>query len=180
MRHWLIAGLLAAASLSIPAQAQKDDVEFFSSIHVTADHPVKDAVCFFCSVEVDGTVNGDLVALFSHVRLNGEAKQDAVTLFSSIDVADNSIVGGDMVNVFGSVRVGENVSVGKDFVVMFGSLRRAATMHVGGDSVHVPGLVVSVPFMFLVLIVWLIVHEVRRRRTYPAGYPPPPPYPPSH
>ena len=46
----------ALAVAAAPARADQDAVQFFRNIEVTPDAPVHDAVCFFCSVHVDGKV----------------------------------------------------------------------------------------------------------------------------
>ncbi len=113
---YLAVCFLIAASASgrlprcLPAPSE-DAVQFFRNINVTPDQPVKDAVCFFCSVRVEGNVNGDIVVFFGNVRLNGQAHHDVVNFFGSVPAADNSSIGGDLVSFFGYVRLGENVSV---------------------------------------------------------------------
>jgi hypothetical protein len=170
----------ALAAASAPARADDDAVDFFHNIEVTQDAPVQDAVCFFCSVHVNGKVNGDIVVFFGNVRLNGEAHQDVVSFFGGVTAADNSSVGGDLVSFFGNVRLGENVSVAQDLTCFFGDIRTARTAMVHGDRVDIPGIVLYLPVLFIALVIWLIVHELRTRRErmmmqYP--YPPPPPAP---
>jgi hypothetical protein len=171
--------LLAAAFAlaAVPAQADRDAVQFADNIDVTAGSPVHDAVCFFCSVRVDGKVSGDIVVFFGNIHLAGDAHHDVVSFFGNITAADNSSIGGDMVSFFGSVRLGEGVSVEKDLVAMFGTLHAPASVSVGHDRVVTPGIVLSLPLLVLLLVVFLIVHECRasrRRRLYGYPYPPRP------
>ena len=174
----LAAGLLGAAlaAAAAPAHANQDTVQFFRSINVTSDTPVHDAVCFFCSVHVDGKVMGDIVVFFGDVRINGEAHHDVVNFFGHVSAADNSTIGGDLVSMFGGIRLGENVSVGKDMVCMFGNVRAPSSASVHGDRVGIPAQILLIPLLVIVLIVFLIVNAVRshRRRQFMAGYPFPP------
>jgi hypothetical protein len=178
MKRALLASLLAGAFAlaAIPAHADRDAVQFGSDINVSADNPVHDAVCFFCSVRADGKVNGDIVVFFGSIRLAGEAHHDVVNFFGNITAADNSSIGGDMVSIFGGVRLGENVTVGKDLVAMFGTLHAPASARVGGDRVIQPGLVLTLPPLVLLLVIFLIIHEYRayRRRQLLLNYPFPP------
>lgn len=167
---------VAAASLSAPAYASHDAVQFGSNIYVPRGAEVQDAVCFFCNVNAEGTVDGDLVVIFGNVRLSGQARHDVVNLFGTVTAEDNASIGQDLVNIFGSVRLGENVSVGKDLVAIISSLRAPASVTVGGDRVFQPAWLLWIPLLFLTLIVFGIVELVRahRRRRYFASYPTPP------
>lgn len=74
--------IAAAAFVAGPAAARADDddaVTFFGNIEVTPDTPVRDAVCFFCSIRVEGKVNHDMVVFFGNVRLNGQVGHDSVS-----------------------------------------------------------------------------------------------------
>ena len=108
-----LAAALALACI-LPAHADRDTVQFGNNINVTPGNPVHDAVCFFCSVRVEGKVNGDIVVFFGSVHLAGDAHHDVVNFFGNVTADDNSSIDGDMVSFFGSVRLGENVTVGKD------------------------------------------------------------------
>ena len=135
-------------------------IQFGSNIHVTADTPVHDAVCFFCSVHVEGKVTGDIVVFFGGVHLVGDAQHDVV-------------------NFFGAVRLGENVVIGKDLLAMFGTLRAPASVSVGEDRVEWPGWIVWGPLLVILLVVFLVVRELRayRRRLILRGYKFPPKQP---
>lgn len=174
----LHAGLLCAAlaASSLSAHASKDVVQFGSNIDVAPDSTVHDTVCFFCSVNDHGTVDGDVVVFFGNVHIDGHANHDVVNFFGSVTATDNASIGKDLVSLFGSVRLGENVSVGKDLVAMFGGTRIASTVTVGGDRVVQPGWVFWGPFLIFLLVVILIVREIRnqRRRSFMRGYPYPP------
>jgi hypothetical protein len=178
MKTTLLVPLLATvlALTAIPAPADRDAVQFGTDIDVTAANPVKDAVCFFCSVRVDGKVNGDIVVFFGSVHLAGEAHHDVVNFFGNITAEDNSSIHGDMVSFFGSVRLGENVTVGKDLVAFFVSLQAPPSVTIGGDRVVLPGWIVSLPPLILILVILVIVFELRsrRRRQLLSGYPFPP------
>jgi hypothetical protein len=170
----LVAAAFAAAS--VPAHADRDVVQFGSNITVARDASVHDAVCFFCSVDAEGEVDGDLVVFFGSIHIAGAANHDVVNFFGSIKADDGASIGQNLVSFFGSVRLGENVTVGKDMVSMFGVLRAPSSASVGGDRVVQPGWVLWIPLLFIALVVFLVVHEYRayRRRLVLRGYPFPP------
>ena len=181
LRFRVLAICLAAAALALPACAQRDLVQFGSSIRVAPGETVHDTVCFFCSVDNSGTVKGDIVVFFGNVHLAGDANHDVVDFFGSVRADDNSSIGEDLVNFFGSVRLGDNVTVGKDMVSMFGSYQSASTARNGGDRVIQPAWLFWGPLLVLFLVFYVVVHEVRGRRQrelYMRGYPMPPPPPP--
>lgn len=162
--------LLTAAlgALALPAHAKQDQVQFGSTIHVSRDATIHDAVCFFCDVDADGTVEGDIVVFFGDVHIASAANHDVVNFFGSIHADDNAHIGNSMVSMFGSVRLGEDVSIGKDLVAMFGGVRTAESVEVGGDRVVEPAWLFWGPLLFLVVLVSFVVHEVRahRRRAF--------------
>ena len=163
--------MVLIAMAATPARATQDIVEFGSNITVGPNETTHDAVCFFCSVNVKGTVTGDIVVFFGNVHIEGQTHHDVVNFFGHVDVADNSSIGHDMVNFFGRVRLGQNASIGKDAVVMFGRLDAADTASFGGSRVVEPGWIFWGPVIALILGIYYIVHELRamrRRRLY--GY----------
>jgi hypothetical protein len=178
IQHLLTLSLLAAsfAAASLPAHADHDAVQFGSNINVARDARVHDAVCFFCSVNDEGKVTGDIVVFFGDIHIAGDAQHDVVNFFGRVSAEDNASIGNDLVSMFGAVRLGENVSVGKDLVAMFGSLHAPGSVTVGGDRVVQPGWVLWGPLLLICLVVLLIVHEYRsyRRRLLLRGYPFPP------
>lgn len=169
---WLLGALLLGAAA--PAYANHDTVQFFRDIDVSADSPVHDAVCFFCSVHVEGEVTGDIVVFFGSVRIRGEAQHDVVSFFGNISAADDSTIAHDTVSFFGHVRLGENVTVGHDLVSLFGAVYAPASVHVGGDRVVFLGWILSVPLIVLILALIVIVREFRahRMRMAAQGYHP--------
>jgi hypothetical protein len=165
--HRSLGAALFALAICIPAYAAKDLVQFGSTIDVPANDKVHDTVCFFCSVNVKGTVEGDIVVFFGSVRIDGHANHDVVNFFGDVTASNDSSIGHDMVNFFGGVHLGKNVTVGQDAVVMFGSMHSDESASVGGSRVVEPGWIFWGPLLFLVIGVYVVVHEVRgynRRR----------------
>lgn len=170
---WLAAAVFVALTsvAAMPARAAQDIVEFGSDIDVPAASSIHDAVCFFCSVNVKGTVDGDIVVFFGNVRIEGHANHDIVNFFGNVTAGNDTSIGHDLVNFFGGVRLGENVTVGEDMVVMFGNLRAAPSVSFGHTRVVEPGWIFWAPFVTISLVIYFVVHELRsyrRRRIF--GY----------
>jgi hypothetical protein len=182
----LSSALLLAAT---PARADKDAVQFGSSIVVPEGQSIHDAVCFFCSVNAKGNIDHDVVVFFGNVHIAHESKHDVVVFFGSVRADDEATIGHDVVNFFGSVHLGENATVGNDLVVMFGGLHAADSAVIQGSRVAQPPWVFWTPLLILGLIIFLVVREIRaaQHRRYLAAYgyppmpqqPPPPPTPPA-
>ena len=174
-RLFFLCLLLAALGIALPAYASKDEVQFGTAIHVPRDASIHDAVCFFCDVDADGTVEGDIVVFFGDVHIASAANHDVVNFFGTVKAEDNARIGNSMVSMFGSVRLGEDVSIGKDMVAMFGGVRMAESVTVGGDRVIEPAWLFWTPLLIIGLVVVLVVREIRnhRRRAF-MRYPIPP------
>ena len=175
----LVFCLMLAAFALVPAHAlaDADSVQFGSDITGSADHPIHDAVCFFCSVHVDGEATGDIVVFFGDVHLNGRAHHDVVNFFGRTRLADGAVIDHDLVNFFGSVRAGENTQVGGSLVVIFGYLRAPGSFSIGKDKFIMPGWILWIPFIIFACIIIVVVRAFRAwqwRRSMYAGYPVPP------
>jgi len=158
--------LLAAVFAAVPAHADNDAVQFGTDIHVSADKPVHDAVCFFCSVHVEGKVTGDIVVFFGNIHLNGDAQHDVVNFFGRVTAEDNSSIDNNLVSFFGSIRLGENVTVGHDMVALFGGVHAPNSVSVGNNRVVQPAWIFFGPLGFLLIIVIVIAREVRTQRRH--------------
>ena len=112
---------------------------------------------------------------FGNVRLNGEAHHDVVDFFGNVSVADNSNIGDDLVSFFGSVHLGENV----------GAPRRSRDLRYGACALvnigwrrsrPISPWIFFGPILILILVIYLIVHELqtRRHRQFAQYYPMPP------
>jgi len=168
--------LAAFAAASQPARAEQDAVQFFSNIEVSPGTTVHDAVCFFCSVNIEGKATGDVVVFFGNTHIASDAQHDVVNFFGHVTADDNASIDNNLVSMFGSVRLGENVHVGQDLVTMFGTLHAGDGVSVQGDRVAEPAILFFGPLFFLILVVILIVREYRayRRRLFLRGYQFPP------
>ena len=87
-------------ALAFPAHASKDEVQFGGSIHVPRDATIHDAVCFFCDVDADGVVDGDIVVFFGDVHIGNAANHDVVNFFGSIKADEDAHIGQNMVSMF--------------------------------------------------------------------------------
>ncbi len=180
MSHRFLTSFILSAALgfaAVPAHADRDEVQFGSNIVVPPGGSVHDAVCFFCSVNAEGTIDHDVVVFFGDVHIAGHSNHDVVNFFGNVRLDDNAAITHDLVSMFGSIRLGENASVGNDMVAMFGSVHSADSASVSGNRVVQPAWLLWIPFLILGSIIVGIVSLIRsyRRRQMFSGYPYPPP-----
>jgi hypothetical protein len=152
----LAASLCILTPLAARAQS-RDQVQFGNSIVIHEGEEAHDAVCFLCSIQVDGTLHGDAVAFLGNIRVRGHAEHDAVAFL-------------------GNISLGDDASVERDVVIFAGNLHTGSGATIGGDRVVFPAFLFAFPLILiggiLVLIVWAIRALTYRSRPV---YPMPPP-----
>jgi hypothetical protein len=151
---------MAVICLSMPLAARAEDgdiVHFSQNIVVPEGQEARDVVCFFCSIEVDGTVNRDMVAFLGNIHVKGHAEHDAVAFL-------------------GNVTIGDNASIDHDVVVFAGNLHLGDGATIGNDRVVFPVFVFILPFLLVLGVIVLIIWAIRSllTRGQPV-YPMPPP-----
>jgi hypothetical protein len=178
--------VLVLALAARPARADRDQVQFGTNIVVPAGETIHDAVCFFCSVNAQGTIDHDVVVFFGDVHIAGHANHDVVNFFGTVRADDNASIAHDLVSMVGSIRLGENVTIGNDMVAMFGGVHAADSVVVNGNRVIQPFWLLLIPIVIVGGIIALIANVVRNfrhRQLMAAAYayppPPPPPAPPA-
>jgi hypothetical protein len=141
-------GLLFLGSMARPAFAHGNDrVNFAQRIVVDENDSTGDLVCFLCSIEVHGNVQGNVVSFLGGVKGDGAMHGDVVSFLGDVNLSGNSTVDGQV-------------------VVLGGDLRRGTDVRMGQDQVVLPGAVFAVPLIFLVAILWGITRLFRRRPVY--------------
>ncbi len=151
----IIFALLFVAAIVPRAFADDNRVSFFNSISIEEGEEVQNAVCIFCSIRVDGALQGNAVAILGSIRSNGSIEQNAVS-------------------ILGGVSLGQDAHVGQNCVAILGSVRRYTSGQIGQNVVEIPFGIIFIPIFFLIGIVYLIRTLVWRARM-PFPMPPPPP-----
>ena len=142
--------------IAIPkAHANNDRVSFMQDITVPEGEEAHDAVCFLCSIRVDGDLRGDSVAFLGSIHAQGHIQGDAVAFL-------------------GGIELGDNASVGKDCVAFGGRVRHHSAGQIGKDVVQFPIVLFLLPIIFLIAVVYMLKSLFSRPR-YPYPMPPPPP-----
>jgi predicted acyltransferase (DUF342 family) len=130
------------------ADRSHDRTQVGHDIRVGPGEEVSDAICFGCSVRVQGHVSGDVT-----------------TFAGSIVIEDQGQVGGDATVFGGNIHLGKEVKVHGDVTVFGGRIQRDPAATIGGDVTNMGGpawivLIFAIPLIifafFVFLIVWLI------------------------
>lgn len=173
-RWFTIALLGAALAVAVPpARADGGDVIHFArSIRVDHDAEIDNAVCFFCTVQVDGTVTGDVVAVFGNIHITGDVQHDAVDIVGELKAEENASVEQDVIGVLGATRLGEHVIVGRNLVTYSGTVEMAPTAAVGNQRIDNPGWYLWIPLAFVLMIVFWVMraYGAYRKRLIARGY----------
>lgn len=137
----ILAAIFALLFLSVqPAMAATDIVQFGQNVRIQEGQDVQDIVCFLCSVDAQGEVQGSIVVFGGNLRLRGNASQDVVVFAGNVDMGEESSIGGDLV-IFG------------------GKLKAPNQAAVHGDNVIFPAIIFLPIILFfaavLALVIWL-------------------------
>lgn len=87
-------------------------------ITVAAQQQVSSAVCFLCSVRVDGAAHGNLIVFAGNVYLNGPVHKDIVALGGNVTLTGKAAVGGSLVVFGGHLYRDPAATIGRGRVVV--------------------------------------------------------------
>jgi len=129
---------------------------FFRDIVIQPEETAADAVCYFCSVHVRGTLSGDAVAFWGGIDVDGSVEQDAVAVGGGIRLRRGARLGGDAVALGGPVLKNEASAVGGEAVA------KPFFMLPGQMQVFLPGtLAFSALSLSLAVVAYLILQRGR-------------------
>lgn len=155
LRKFVVMSLVFIAIAVTPSLllAQNDRVHFFQDINVGPDEHVGSLVCLACSIHMAGT-SGDTVAILGSIMVDGTIHGDAVAVAGGIKLGEDATVSGDTVGLGWGISRHPNATVKGEVVSQSGPLLFAA--------------IVIIPFLPIILIVWLVVWLLRRPAAQPA------------
>ncbi|HEX3941623.1 MAG TPA: hypothetical protein VHX11_09095 [Acidobacteriaceae bacterium] len=96
LRTALVALLLVAA----PAARVRSAIHLGQDIAVAPEQEIRSAVCFLCSVRLDGAARSNLIVFAGNVYLNGPVHRDVVDVGGNVTMTGNAQVSGTLI-VFG-------------------------------------------------------------------------------
>ena len=146
-KHILILSALVAVVLipSVLSASDGERVHFFQDITVGPDEQVGDVVCIGCSIHIAGT-SGDTVAILGSIEVDGTVRGDVVAVGGGIRLNEDANVGGDTVALGRGISRHPNTIVKGEVVSQSGPLLFAGI-------VIIPLLPIIV---IVLLVVWLL------------------------
>jgi hypothetical protein len=160
MRSLLLAAVLMIVCTPAFARSAEDRASVGSDITIPDGEAAGDIACAFCTVHVQGEVQGDVA-----------------TLFGSVTVDADRNISGDVASLGGDLELGRDASVGGDVAIAAGETRLASGAAIRGQQTVLPGrvwlLLPFAPLLILAGLIWLVVYIVQRNRyqfpVYPGG-----------
>jgi hypothetical protein len=111
--------LLAASALG---QAPGNRSYFGEDIYIASGQQVHNAVCVFCSVQVEGDVTGRVFVLFGSANVSGEVRGGAMVIGGNAVVDSQARIGGDTVVLGGNAVYETDESLAGSAYVLGGHL----------------------------------------------------------
>ena len=98
----------------IRGQEAADRQQYGRDIVVQAGETAGDLLCYYCSIQVRGIVNGDAIAIGGGIEIDGTVAGDAVAVGDGIRLGPGAKVGGEAVAAGGRIERGSQSRVGGD------------------------------------------------------------------
>jgi hypothetical protein len=164
LRSLVLTLLFASAAL---AQSPGNRAYVVEDIYVASGQQVNNAMCIFCSVQVEGDLTGRVLVLFGSLNVTGHVEKGATVIGGNAVVDSQARIGGDTTVLGGNAVYESDESFGGSAYVLGGHLSHVPLAH-GQVSAH-PRVSLSPLFsillgvLVLLLLSALFVPQVRRR-----------------
>jgi hypothetical protein len=164
LRSLVLTLLFASGAL---AQSPGSRAYVGEDIYVASGQQVHNAMCIFCSVQVEGDLTGRVLVLFGSLNVTGHVEKGATVIGGNAVVDSQARIGGDTTVLGGNAVYESDESFGGSAYVLGGHLSHVPLVH-GQVSAH-PRVSLSPLFsillgvLVLLLLSALFVPQVRRR-----------------
>ena len=134
-------------------------------IYIAVGQQVHNAICVFCSVQVEGNVTGHAVVLFGNLSVSGWVRHSATVVGGNAVVDSQALIGGNTVVLGGNAVYETDDSIAGSAYVLGGHLSRTGD-HVGSHKrVSLTPLVFSSLLLIAFLLLLLLVAASLFRRS---------------
>lgn len=148
------------------AQPTGNRTYFNEDIFVAQSQQIHNAICVFCSVQVEGDVTGRVIVLFGSLNLTGRVQGGAFVLGGNTVIDSGALLGGNAVVVDGNAVYETDESISGNAYVIGGHL---STL---GGHTRSARRVSFTPILFsglgIICILLLSIYFFPRRRQSPA------------
>jgi hypothetical protein len=136
-------------------------------VFVAAGQQVHNAMCLFCSVQVEGDLTGHVIVLFGNLNVSGQVRKSATVIWGNAVVDSQARIGGDTVVLGGNAVYESDESLSGSAYVVGGHLShvsRASGQDRARSRVSLsPAISWALAVVVLALLSVLIVPRVRHR-----------------
>ena len=122
-------GLLLLIVPVVSAQAQGNRIYFGQDVFVASGQQIHNAVCVFCSVQVEGDLTGRALVLFGNLNVTGRVERGATVVWGNAVVDSQARIGGSAVVLGGNAVYETDDSISGNAFVLGGHLSK-----MGGHS----------------------------------------------
>jgi hypothetical protein len=153
--------LLAPAAF---AQTPGNRAYIGEDVFVAAGQQVHNAICVFCSVQVEGDLTGHALVLFGNLNVSGRVNQSAMIVGGNVVVDSQARIGGDAMVIGGNAVYETDESISGSAYVLGGHMSKTGG-HAGSRGRHSlgPVLFCALALLAFLLLSLLAFPQVRRR-----------------
>jgi NDP-sugar pyrophosphorylase family protein len=148
--------LLGFAAVATAQQQPGNRTYIGQDIYIAVGQQVHNAVCVFCSVQVEGNVTGHAVVLFGNLSVSGWVRHSAAIVGGNAVIDSQALIGGNTVVLGGNAVYETDDAIEGNAYVLGGHLSRTGSHVSSRKRVSVTPLVFSVlallAFLFLLLL----------------------------
>lgn len=164
LRNFILPLLITAGALG---QAPGNRTYVGQDIFVAAGQQVHNAVCLFCSVQVEGDLTGHVFVLFGNLNVSGQVRRSATVIWGNAVVDSQARIGGDTTVLVGNAVYETDESLSGSVYVLGGHLSHVpSTSGPGAHRMSVgPLFFLLLAVLVLVLLSFLVLPRIRRRST---------------
>ena len=117
-------GLLLLVAPAAAAQAPGNRVYFGQDVFVASGQQIHNAVCVFCSVQVEGDLTGRAFVLFGNLNVSGRVQRGATVVWGNAVVDSQARIDGNAVVIGGNAVYETDDSISGNAYVLGGHLSR--------------------------------------------------------
>ncbi|HMH13815.1 MAG TPA: hypothetical protein VK578_11975 [Edaphobacter sp.] len=161
-----ILGLTILLASAAHAQARGNRVYFGQDIFVAAGQQVHNAVCIFCSVQVEGDLTGRALVLFGNLNVTGRVERSASVIGGNAVVDSQARIGGNTIVLGGNAVYETDDSITGSAYVLGGHLSKMGGHVKSTRRVSVSPIIFSALALLAILLLSAFFFPgVRRRAT---------------
>ncbi|HTD96984.1 MAG TPA: hypothetical protein VK627_08640 [Edaphobacter sp.] len=155
--------LLAPAALG---QTPRNRTYVGQDVFVAAGQQVHNAICLFCSVQVEGDISGRVFVLFGSLNVSGRVDHDATIVGGNAVVDSQARIGGDTVVLGGNAVYETDESISGRAFVLGGHLSRTGGRNHAHKHVSIsPAVFYSLAILAFLILSLLVSPQLRHRAT---------------